>query len=181
MSRYSLIQRVLHWGIAVIVLSTLGIGILLGMQEFKETVAMFGKEGTNLVYKYHKTFGVLILLLMAVRLVVRMVKGKPAYTQPLAPLERMASSAVHFLLYAALFAMPVLGWLATAAGGFPVEFFDWKLPGLIAKDKELAATLFSLHGLLGWAILGLFVLHVGGALKHRFSGEREVMGRMSLF
>jgi L-lysine 2,3-aminomutase len=35
-----------------------------------------------------------------------------------------------------------VGWLATAAGGYPVQFFAWTLPGLIAKDKALSETLF---------------------------------------
>ena len=74
-----------------------------------------------------------------------------------------------------------LGWLATAAGGYPVQFFDLNLPGLIGKDRALAETLFWLHGLLGWLIIGLIAVHVGAAMMHWLVKRDGVMARMSLF
>jgi hypothetical protein len=56
----------------------------------------------------------------------------------------VASLSVHSLFYVALILMPVLGWLGTATGGFPVQFFDLTLPGLIPENKELSKTLFQL-------------------------------------
>jgi cytochrome b561 len=88
---------------------------------------------------------------------------------------------VHGLLYVALLAQPILGWLATAAGGYPVQFFAWNLPGLIGKDKTLSETLFSLHGVVGWVLVGLLVLHIGGAMQHWLMKRDGVMQRMSLF
>lgn len=81
----------------------------------------------------------------------------------------------------ALVAMPVIGWLATAAGGYPVEFFGWTLPGIIGKDQALSESLFFVHGVVGWALLGLIVLHVAGALRHWLVKRDGVMARMSLF
>ncbi len=149
----------------------------LGYDGVKET---FGNDITNALYTYHKTFGVMILALMMVRLALRLVLGAPPYRPPLARLERVASRLVHGLFYVALLAMPVIGWLATAAGGYPVQFFGWNLPGFIGKDKELSETLFALHGFLGWAILGLIVLHVAGAMRHWVIKRDGVMARMSL-
>jgi cytochrome b561 len=83
-------------------------------------------------------------------------------------------------LYVALLAMPILGLLATAAGGYPVQFFEWTLPGLIGKDKALSDTLFWLHGLVGWVLLGLILLHVGAAMRHWLIKRDGVMARMSL-
>jgi cytochrome b561 len=77
--------------------------------------------------------------------------------------------------------LPVVGWLATAAGGYPVQFFAWKLPGLIAKDPALSETLFQLHGILGWAFLALLALHIAGAMRHWLIKRDGVMRRMSLF
>jgi cytochrome b561 len=88
---------------------------------------------------------------------------------------------VHGLLYVALLVQPVLGWLATAAGGFPVEFFSSKLPGLIGKDKALSETLYGLHGAVGWTIIALIAIHVAAALMHAFIKRDTVMKRMSLF
>jgi len=179
--RYTLVQRLLHWLIALLLAVVLGVGMTLGFLGFDGTKAAFGGEVTNALYTYHKTFGVIILALMLLRLLARLVVRAPPYRLPLTGFERMASRTVHSLLYLALLIMPVLGWLGTAAGGYPVQFFAWTLPGLIGKDKALGETLFYLHGLVGWVILGLLVLHIGGAMRHWLVKRDGVMARMSLF
>lgn len=180
--RYPLIQRLLHWAIALMILGTMAVGVIFMVYDgFSGTKAAFGGDLTGAFYKYHKTFGVLILFAMIVRIVVKIRLGKPEYAEPLAPFERIASNAVHGILYLALIAMPVLGWLGTGAGGFPVQFFEWNLPGILAKDKELYATLMELHGLCAWVIILSLIAHIGGALKHWLVNKDSVMRRMSLF
>ncbi len=178
--RYALVQRLLHWLIALLVLGVLGVGMTLGFLGFDGVKETFGGDVTNVLYSLHKTFGVTILALMILRLALRLTLGVPHYRPPLPGFERVASRLVHGLFYVALLAMPVIGWLATAAGGYPVQFFGWALPGFIGKDKDLSETLFSLHSFVGWVILGLIVLHVGGAMRHWLIKRDGVMARMSL-
>ncbi|HYN78751.1 MAG TPA: cytochrome b [Lamprocystis sp. (in: g-proteobacteria)] len=179
--RYALVQRLLHWLIVMLVLGVLGVGITLGFLGYDGVKETFGGEATNALFAYHKTGGVLILALMILRLALRVSLGAPPYRRPLAGFERIASRAVHGLFYVGLLAMPVIGWLATAAGGYPVEFFGWTLPGFIGKDQSLSETLFTVHGVVGWVILGLIVLHVAGAVRHWLIKRDGVMARMSLF
>ena len=179
--RYYLSQRLLHWAIALLVICSLSGGLTLYWLGFEGAQARFGVDGTNLLYTSHKTLGILILLLMMVRIVARAVLGKPEYYQRLPALQRVASETVHGLLYLLLLAMPVLGWLATAAGGFPVEFFHWHLPGLIGEDDALSQQLFFWHGVVGFAILGLIVMHIAAAVYHWRVRRDGVMQRMSLF
>lgn len=179
--RYNLAQRLLHWLIVILAIALLGVGLTLGNLGYEGTVAAFGSDTTDLLYTYHKTFGVLMLCLMLLRLLLRLTLGAPPYRQPLAAWQRVASRTVHGLFYVILLAMPVVGWLGTAAGGFPVQFFDWKLPGLISKDEELGKALFQLHGWLGWILIGLILTHVAAAVMHWLIQRDGVMERMSLF
>ena len=96
--KYALSQRLLHWIIALMVIGALAVGFLLGFLGFSGVKEAFGIDVTNLLYKYHKTFGVIILGLMVVRIIVKMAKGKPAYDPPLTKFEHSASNAVHGLL-----------------------------------------------------------------------------------
>ena len=178
--RYSLAQRLLHWLIAILVLTTLAIGMTLGTLGFEGTRDAFGMDTTNRLYITHKTIGVLMIGLMALRIVLRLVRGKPAYAVPLEGPQRIASEIVHGLLYLLLAAMPIVGWAATAAGGYPINFFDWVLPPLIGQDDALAGTLFLWHAILAWTILGLILLHVAGAFYHWLIRRDGVMKRMSL-
>ena len=163
---YPLIQRLLHWIIAIMIIGSLAAGTFIGQMGFKGLSEMLGGELAGALYKYHKTFGIVLLALMVIRLVCRLLLGRPDYSEPLPLFNRLASGAVHVALYAMLFAMPILGWLATAAGGFPVQFFEMTLPGLIGKDKALGEMLFEWHAIIGWVILGLVVVHIGAALLH---------------
>lgn len=179
--RYTLIQRLLHWLIVVLAVALLGVGLTLGNLGYEGTVATFGSDTTNLLYTYHKTFGVMLLGLMVLRLLLRLTLGAPSYRQPLAAWQASASTVVHGLFYVVLLAMPVVGWLGTAAGGFPVQFFGWELPGLIAKNEALGETLFQIHAWLGWTLIGLILIHVAAALMHWLIQRDGVMERMSLF
>ena len=176
--KYALSQRILHWAIALMVIAAMAVGATLGYLGFNGVKETFGIDVTNMLYKYHKTFGIIILGLMIVRIIVKVMKGKPDYSPPLTRFEHVASNAVHGLLYVSLIAMPVFGWLGTGANGFPVEFFDRRLPPIVGKDKELGATLMGLHETFGWILGALIVIHIGAALQHAFVKKDGVLRRM---
>ena len=180
MPRYPLIHRLLHWAVAVIAPVVLTVGMIFMFLEFEGTLAAFGQPTTDLLYTYHKSFGIVILVLMLLRLAVRLTFGKPAYRPPIAGWERAVSTGVHASLYALLLLQPMLGWAATAAGGYPVQFFGWTLPGGLAKDEALSRTLYDVHGLAGWLILILVLVHIAGALRHWLVKRDGVMTRMAL-
>jgi cytochrome b561 len=178
--RYHLAQRLLHWLIALLVLLALIAGGTIGFLGFDGLRSAFGPTGTDFVYTSHKTLGVLILGFMVLRVAARLILGKPGYAVPLPAAQRIAAETVHGLFYLLLLAMPVIGWLATAAGGFPVHLFQIELPGLIGRNKELSETLFLWHRLIGMTLVGLIVLHVAGAVYHWWVRHDGVMQRMSL-
>jgi cytochrome b561 len=178
-TRYSLTQRLLHWLIAVLVMVLLAIGLTFWTLGYDGTVALFGNDSTNLLYKYHKTLGILVLVLMIVRVALRRATPPPAYTPPLAATERVVSRTAHLLIYVLLLGMPVGGWLATAAGGYPVQFFDWELPSLIGKNEVLSEQLFRFHGIGGLVLTALLVLHIGAGLRHWLRKD-GISRRMSL-
>ena len=176
--KYAGSQRLLHWLIALMVLGALAVGFTLGTLGFSGVRDTFGMDVTNMLYKYHKTFGIIILALMVVRIIVKIRKGKPAYDPPLTDFEHKASNAVHGLLYLSLIAMPIFGWLGTGANGFPVEFFNWKLPPILSKDKELGGLLMTMHTIFGWILAGLIGVHIAAALQHAFIKKDTVLSRM---
>lgn len=178
--RYTLAQRVVHWLVALLALLTLAIGLTLGYLRFEGARDAFGMAATNGLYITHKTIGVLLLVLMLVRVVLRLRFGKPGYAVALARPQKVASEIVHGLLYVLLLAMPVIGWMATAAGGFPINFFHWVLPPLIGENEALSEALYTWHLVIGLAILALVLVHVAGALYHWLIRRDGVMQRMSL-
>lgn len=179
--RYTVLQRLFHWGMAVTVLGGLAAGLTIGYYDFAGLKENFGMPVTNAIYEYHKTLGLLTFALLLVRGPLALLYGKPRYNPPITVFERVASITVHALLYAALFLMPIFGWLATDISDYPVEFFNWNLPQFFTKNKELGEFLYDMHRAIGWILAALVALHIAAALKHWLINRDGVMRRMSLF
>ena len=177
--RYAWVQRLIHWTVALLVVALLAIGFTLGTLGFEGARDAFGIDVTNLLYRYHKTFGVIVLGLMTLRLLLRLAKPPPPYDPPIPSVFRTVGRINHWALYALLLAQPVVGWTATAAGGFPIEFFGWKLPPLLSKDEALSETLYGVHEAFGFAIVALVLLHASAALMHWLVRRDGVMHRMT--
>ena len=178
-TRYTFLQRLLHWLIALMVFGLLLAGFTFWIFGYDGTVGLFGEELTGELYKYHKSFGVLLLGLMVLRLVLRRASPPPPYDPPLTGVERLVGGGTHLLLYLLLIGMPIGGALATAAGGYPVQFFDWELPALIGKNEELSKQLFLFHGIAGLVLSALVLLHIAAAIKH-LKLKDGIMRRISL-
>lgn len=184
--RYNLVQRLLHWLIAIAVVGLLAIGFTLwGLGSYQNVVDTFGAETTNALYTYHKSFGVLLLLLMVLRVALRRMSPPPAYEKPLSGPVKTVAVGNHLLLYVLLLGMPIGGWMATWLGGFPVQFFGlfgengWQPPAFIGKDEALSKQLFMVHGYAGIAVAVLALLHIAAAIRH-WRRKDGVMRRISL-
>lgn len=179
-SRYGFLRRILHWGLALSGLGLLAVGMLFYFLDVEGTQKLFGTETTNMLLKYHKSFGIVALTSAILILWMRRRSGVPPYDPPMMFLLRFPAKLVQWLMIIGFIAMPILGWLGTAAAGYPITFFDWTLPGIIGEDKTLAATMFKWHGQVGLALLAVVAVHLLGAFVHGAVAHDNVNSRMSL-
>ena len=148
--------RVLHWIVAVLVLLTWPLGFV---------ISFIKKEWSLDFYMVHESLGFLVFWIMLVRLGNKLTAQHPEPEGN--KLERMAASTVHGLIYAFLIIMPVSGFLATNAHGFPLEWFGLvPIWSPIDKSPEIAGILSGIHWASAWILLGLFALHIGAVLLH---------------
>lgn len=170
--KYSGTAMLLHWVIAVCILAMIPAGLIM---------ARIG-PGTlqDGLYTMHRSFGMLVLALMLIRLVYRLVHGAPAPEPTLTAGQRAGSHIVHLALYALVIAQALIGWAATSAYGAAISFFGlFTVPAILAKDEAVAGPLFFVHDWLGYSIAGLLVLHIGAALYHFLVRGDGVMQRMT--
>ncbi len=154
--RYPATARILHWIIAVLVLITWPLGFVIH----------FVKNDISLTfYMLHEGFGFLVLWLMLLRVGNKIFTRSPDYMAP--KIEKIAANSVHGLLYLCLVLMPVSGFLATNAHGFPLQWFGLvEIWSPIGKTPDIAWTLSGIHMWTSWIILALFVLHIGAVIMH---------------
>lgn len=172
--KYSLPMRIVHWVMAVLILGVFGLG--LSLDDLEDCA-----EKLDLI-EVHKAFGVTIFGLLVVRLLVRFRSRRPELPLGLKRWERAAARIGHVLLYLGMLCVPVLGYLgASAAPAFDGQwFFGLYLPDVMVKSEAFSEALVELHGLLAFTFITVVLVHIAGALKHRFFDRREndVLNRM---
>ncbi|RQR34364.1 cytochrome b [Burkholderia sp. Bp9143] len=166
-TRYPLSISLLHWLLAAALIGNLIVGLLLDDNE--DLVSL------------HKSIGVAILGLVAIRIVnrLRMRRRLPASINPAGTLNHFAERSVHGLLYVLMLAIPVLGWMKTNAAGHPASCFGlFSLPTLVPRNRELSHWLGELHALTAYGLAALVGLHVLGALAHRLIHTKNILPRI---
>ncbi|MFP3921966.1 MAG: cytochrome b [Dichotomicrobium sp.] len=168
---YSLPAKLLHWVIAACVIFIIPAGIVM--------VNLESGPLQDQLFNLHRSFGALVLALMAVRVGYRLTFGAPPASGVLTPAQYVISRIVHTGLYVLLIAQPIIGWVGTSAYPAPISFFGlFDLPALVGKNRELSETLLSIHGYLGFLIAAVVILHIAAALYHGIVRRDGVLSRM---
>lgn len=167
---FNLLARVLHWLMAVMIVSMLFIGV--GM------VASI--TARPVLVDLHRPLGIAILLLVVVRLFNRLRHPPPPLPADLPRWQVVAAKASHLLLYALMFAMPLIGWSMLSAAGAPVVMFaGLQLPPIAAHDAGLYALLRGAHTWLAYLLFVTVLVHLGAALMHAWVRRDHVFSSMA--
>ncbi|SAL23920.1 cytochrome b [Caballeronia telluris] len=156
-TRFSPLQRALHWIMAVCILSMLFIGV--GM------VSTVKPDYLKLV-SIHKPLGVAILVLALIRVVVRLMRGAPPLPADMPAPMKLAAYLSHLAFYALMIALPLLGYGMLSAADYPVVVFGVRLPSLLPHSNELHTLLWNAHRFLALCFFALIVVHLAAALFH---------------
>jgi cytochrome b561 len=172
--RFTVVQRLLHWLMAVCLLAMLFIGV--GM------VSTIMPKYLTLV-SIHKPLGIAILALALVRLAVRLRYGAPSLPVELPAPMKLAAHLSHYAFYVLMIGMPLIGWGMLSAAAYPVVLFGGvHLPAILPQSDRLHALLWNAHFCLAFAFFALILLHVAAALFHaivRRDGVFEAMASVS--
>jgi cytochrome b561 len=176
MTPYHPARRLLHW-LVTLCLAAL---FVLGLWMTARANANLWDDQTNLLYGLHKALGFTVLGLMLLRFVLKLRAAAPAYPASLTPLRILVAKTVHGLLYALLFAVPLLGWAGVTAYPALITVAGYHLPAMpwVAQNEAMAKQLFALHGTLAFVLAALVICHVAAALMHLWVSRDGVFERM---
>ncbi len=183
-SSYSRTAIALHWLIALLLIGNFAGGLFMG-DLLEPTATPEQKQLGFQIVQFHKSMGLTILMLSLLRLATRLASGAPALPGHMTPFERLLAKATHWAFYAVMILVPLTGWIMVSASplGFPTLWFglfEWPhLP--VETSKATSGVASEVHEIIAFAGAGLFVLHVGAALKHHFMDRDDVLARMLPF
>lgn len=169
---YRLPARLLHWGMAFLVLGMVPVGFLM----LDDSI---GRAARNTMFILHKNLGVLMLVLIAVRLIYRW-RNPPRLTPVALPkVQAFAARMTHLGLYILLAVMPLSGYVRVRAGGFPIEALDaLGVPALVPRSDALAEFAKAVHLYAAYGIILLMALHIAAAAFHGIVKRDGIFSRM---
>jgi len=151
---YSRVQIILHWAVVALILFQFFFheGMEMAFDARMEGGAPEGNPWPHIVV------GVTVLVLAAIRVVIRLTRGAPPHPEGQPSILGVLANVVHGGIYVLLFALPLSGSVAWFGG----------IEG--AGDAH--------GGILRFALIGLVIAHVAGALIQQFVLRSGVLMRM---
>jgi cytochrome b561 len=193
-NRYTNTAVVLHWLIAIAIFGMFALGWYMSElpKEAPKQMAydlfdlgiytwQLAEEASprTFYFNLHKSIGITLLALIAFRVFWRITHKPPALLSSYTAIERKLATGAHHLLYLLMIALPVSGIIMAISSKYGVKWFGLEfLPGL--DNAGLRDVFKEAHEIIGVIILLVIIIHILGALKHKFIDKDTTMQRMTL-
>ncbi len=171
-TQFALRSRILHWLMAVMLLTMLFIGVTM--------VASLGNY--HKLVAIHRPLGIMILILAVIRLINRMFTTLPPFPPTMSRQERWIATASEKLLYGLMLALPLVGWGMLSAGHYPIVMFGpLHLPPILPANPTVYAVLRKTHTILAYLLFVTFLAHLGAVLFHTLIVRDGLLKRMVIW
>jgi cytochrome b561 len=166
--RYHPLQVTLHWLVVALVFALFIVGKSMSGQP---------NDVTKLTpLAIHMGVGIITLIVIVFRFVMRMRLPKPAHASTGNALLDWVGKIVHYALYALVFLMAVSGLSLSMQAGLAPIVFGGSAASLPADFYDFAARM--LHGFIAPTLFLLILLHVGAAFYHQLALKDNLLPRM---
>ena len=170
MKRYHPLLITLHWLLAIMII----LGLIMGGNVLAETP---NSDSEKLFYlKMHMSMGMIILILMIVRLIVRFFTAKPPHADIDNELVNKLGSMAHYLFYLIVILMAGSGLAIAGMAGLPDIVFGGSGTPLPTNFDEYPPRIA--HGILSFVLTLLIAGHVLAFLYHQFIRKDGLFSRM---
>ena len=168
--QFAAFSRLLHWTMAVMVLTMLCIGVAM--------VVSLGNY--HVLMSIHRPLGIAILILVVVRFVNRLLNPPPPFPASMSRAERLAATASELAMYGLMLVLPLIGWGMLSAARYPIVLHgSLHLPFILPHSAALYAVLRKAHTILAYLFVLTFMGHVGAILFHALIVRDGLLKRMA--
>ena len=168
--QFAAFSRVLHWTMAVMVLTMLCIGVAM--------VVSLGNY--HVLVSIHRPLGIAILILVVVRFVNRLLNPPPPFPASMSRAERLAATASELAMYGLMLVLPLVGWGMLSAARYPIVLYgSLHLPFILPHSAALYAVLRKATTILAYLFFLTFMGHFGAILFHTLIVRDGLLKRMA--
>ena len=187
---YGAVAIILHWLLFLLIVGLLVSG------KYSDSLPVNGKYFQ--ITDIHKQVGVAVFMLMAFRLLWRMINREPENLEGGSP--PVIRFLVHWLLYLTVLGQALIGMSMSQLAGLKVSLLGWEVPQIFGSplpelldptgilpwlpfffddtQKETAMVLREWHEIGGWLIIGLVGFHFLGAMYRWIVLRDDAIKRM---
>ncbi len=161
---YGTLTKSLHWFVvALFAFQFAAANIMLRLDGEATAMGM----GQSTFYNWHKSIGLVALVVAVLRLLARRQGSLPDWAPTLSERERAFIHRAEQVLYTAMFVMPVSGFLYVMAGGYGVTLFGaWEMPNFVGSWPTLATAARWTHIISAYVLAATLAGHIGLVLWH---------------
>jgi cytochrome b561 len=170
-SRYHPLLVALHWLLAVLIIGMLALGFF-----WLRAMPNTDPHKVDLL-RLHMSIGILILVLMLARLMVRLSTARPPPVPTRSGRPDRLAAIGHYSAYAMVILIVASGVATALAAGLPAIVFGGS--GAPLPDRFTRFPTFIAHTLLVELLTVFIVLHVLAALYRQIMRRDGLLGRMS--
>ena len=168
--QFTLFTRLLHWTMAAMVLTMLGIGVTM----------VASLTNYHVLVSIHRSLGIAILVLVVVRFVNRQLSPLPPFPDTMSFAVRRVAWASELLMYGLMFVLPLVGWGMLSAARYPIVLYGpLQLPPILPHNIVLYSVLRKAHTILAYLFFLTFLAHFGAILFHTLVARDGLFWRMA--
>lgn len=169
--RFSPITIALHWVVAALLFSIIGLGIVIS-QASDEAARIGPRQVQNLL-------GTMLFLVSTYRFWARISSYHPLPVGTPNPVEVIISRSVATALALAMVLLPIAAWLSKSASGEVIGLpGGLVVPALIEPNEQVRQVVDFLFKVGATAFLAGLALHIFGAFKNHFLLKNDALKRM---
>ncbi|MEF3109974.1 cytochrome b/b6 domain-containing protein [Raoultella sp. WB_B2P2-3] len=171
--RYPWFYAALHFVIAVLILA------LFLMQYVRK---LFDDDMHAVIREWHKTIGLILLILIVIRLVIRLRAAIPEAFDDGSYIRIFFASVVHFFLWALMIIVPMTGVSFLLVRGRGVNLFNmWVIAPVTDGNAVQGQLVLELHRFAAWGLVILALVHISAAIYHHIILHDTLLSRMAIF
>jgi cytochrome b561 len=171
-SNWGSVSRGLHWVIAVTIIGMIGFGWWMNHIPARPDRFFYRS--------IHADIGYVLLVLLAIRLIWRVINPAPRLPREMPRWLRIAARFNQWLLDVVALLVVMLGW--AHSGAHTPDYASWfglfQVPQITSPNKDAAGLYEDRHILVAYVLLALAVVHVAAALWHHRIKRDDVVLRM---
>lgn len=171
-TNYGGLAKFFHWFMACLFIGMFIIAYIMiniSKTEFRDNL-----------YLIHKSTGLLLFCLVALRLTWRLVNAQPELPSFVPAWQRYSAKVNIFILYFIMFAFPITGFLTSTLGNHIVSFFGLFIIQPLANNKAASELFSKAHEIFAYLLMVTFSLHLLAAFYHHYFLKDDVLRKIWL-